>query len=339
MWASGLVVQGSRATSTVVPRPDGAGAQGAALVLDREKSGTGFGKGFFCPTPVRGLRLQGPDGRRLLIPCGKRSCPPCQKRADDELARVLLADAKVDPPGWAITLTTSDPDTPAAVFREGNAQVWRALRKEFGRVEYAGFVEFTTGAAPRSGGLRRMHSHNLVKADRFDQPTAEAIVREVWERVTGAYVVDVAALMSRAGAIAYVGIHHRKPEQQPPADWRGMTTRWSRGYLHRPIAVMRQEARDELRRERFRWRAEQEAWRQVAAQMVDPETRKVRPEWAPVLEEDDGIEQLVRRSVDAWWAEAEAEREAHAGSWRLVAGVEGPGGVLIAHADQRGAQV
>ena len=219
-----------------------------------------------------------------------------------------MADALVQAPGWAITLTTSDPDTPAADFREGNAQVWRALRQEFGRVEYAGLIEFTTGQAARSGGRRRMHSHNLVKADRFDVLTAEQIVREVWSRVTGAYVIDVAALATVGGAIAYTGIHHRKPEQQPPADWRGMTTRWSRGYLHRPVAELRQEARDRLRRERFTWCAEREAWGQVAAQMLDPETRQVRPEWAPVLEEDDGIEQLVRRSVEAWWGEAEAER-------------------------------
>ena len=178
MWASGLVVQGSRAATTVVPGPDALPA-GGGLVLDRQRSGGRTATGFFCPNPVRGLRLQGPDGRRLLIPCGKRSCPPCQKRADDELARVLMADALVQAPGWAITLTTSDPDTPAADFREGNAQVWRALRQEFGRVEYAGLIEFTTGQAARSGGRRRMHSHNLVKADRFDVLTADNIAAQL----------------------------------------------------------------------------------------------------------------------------------------------------------------
>jgi hypothetical protein len=123
----------------------------------------------------------------------------------------------------------------------------RRLRRRFGRVEYFAAVEFTTGRAARSGGQRRIHLHLLLKVgDGFDVIEAERLVRQTWKAQTGAIVVEVAALVSPGAALGYLALHHRKPEQAPPVEWRGMTERASRGYWAMPIAELRDQARREL---------------------------------------------------------------------------------------------
>lgn len=191
------------------------------------------------------------SGRLLLpIPCKRWKCPVCGPRKSRELARVLVLDARVEPPTVAVTLTTHDPLTTAATFRAGNAVVWRRLRRLFGEVEYAGMIEHTTGKAARSGGHRRVHSHNLVKGVPVDQVLdVERIVRESWSKVTGAVVVEVAALISPGAALGYLSLHHRKPEQAAPDEWSGKTFRPSQGYFHRPVAELREQARAELQAE------------------------------------------------------------------------------------------
>jgi hypothetical protein len=74
----------------------------------------------------------------------------------------------------------------------------------------------------------------------------EALARESWRAVTGAWVVEAAALVSPDAPLGCLALHHRKPEQAPSPDWRGMTERASRGYWHRPIGELRVEARAEL---------------------------------------------------------------------------------------------
>jgi hypothetical protein len=193
------------------------------------------------------------SGRMLLpLPCKRWKCPVCGPRKSRELARVLVLDARADPPNVAVTLTTSDPLTTAATFRAGNAAVWRRLRRMYGRVEYAGMIEHTTGKSASSGGHRRMHSHNLVKGIPTDQVLeVERIVRDSWRNVTGAYIIEVAALVSPGAALGYLALHHRKPEQAAPDAWSGMTFRPSQGYFHRPIVELREQARHELQVEAF----------------------------------------------------------------------------------------
>jgi hypothetical protein len=180
-----------------------------------------------------------------------------------------VLDARVDAPEFCMTLTTATPweQLDPAVFRNGMARVVARLRRLYGRCEYFAAVEFTTGTAARSGGHRRMHAHALLKvADRghridahgtrasdagrgspvFDVVDVGPIVRETWERATGAYIVDVAQLVSPGAALGYLGLHHRKPSQAPPAAWRGMTERASRAYWSTPIAQLRDVARAEL---------------------------------------------------------------------------------------------
>jgi hypothetical protein len=202
---------------------------------------------------VQGLRLavRDLDGPRYLkLRCQRRACSYCGWLRDLEDATCLFLDARDgEQPTLAITLTTATPweQLDPAVYRDASAQLWRALRRVYGRVEYCGLIEFTTGRAERSGGHRRMHGHYLVKGIDGDQVLdVERIVREVWARVTGAYVVEVSQLRSAGGAIAYMGLHHRKPEQAAPDGWRGMRLRASQGYWMVPVADLREAARRHL---------------------------------------------------------------------------------------------
>jgi hypothetical protein len=224
-----------------------------ALVLDGQRS----------HTRTRGWCQNGPDELRYLVDgryvrprCKRRDCPRCWALRSRELARCLVLDAREQTPALCLTLTTQTPweELDPATYRRGSATLFQRLRRVHGKLEYFGAIEFTTGLARSSGGHRRLHGHYLLKTDAVDVLELEQVVRDTWERVTGAYIVEVAALVSPGAALGYLGLHHRKPSQAPPAAWRGMTERASLGYWHRPIAELRDLARAELRAEALAWR-------------------------------------------------------------------------------------
>lgn len=264
------------------------GGSGAApLVLYGERSPGDAPRR--CPNAVRGLRLAVTDldgPRYLQLRCQRRDCSYCGWLRDLEDATCLFLDARDhEQPTLAITLTTVTPweQLDPAAYREASKQLWRALRAVYGRVEYCGLIEFTTGRAARSGGRRRMHGHYLVKGiDPGEVLAVEAIVREVWSRCTGAYVVEVSELRSAGGAIAYMGLHHRKPEQAAPAGWRGMRLRASQGYWGVPVADLRERARRHLAIRARRWRLEQDGaspeWAAIAAELEVDAQREARQE-------------------------------------------------------------
>jgi hypothetical protein len=192
----------------------------------------------------------------VSVACKRWDCDVCGPRKARELARVLVNDSQVDPPQFAVTLTTRDPDTTPEVYRRASAAVWKRLRRRFGRVEYFGFIEFTTGRGTRSDGRRRMHGHYLVKFrdDAPDEADAERMVRETWEPITGAFRVAVERLRTPSGAMAYLSLHHQKPQQAPPKEWQGMRSRPSQGYFAEPLATLRQVAREQLAVEAISWR-------------------------------------------------------------------------------------
>jgi hypothetical protein len=225
------------------------------LVLDGQRSGTGANGASttrrWCQVPSgdEGLRIVTSDGRMFRPACKRRDCPRCWARRSRETARALVLDARQDCPRYCMTLTTRTPwqDLDPEAFRRGVAQVVQRLRRRYGRCEYFAAVEFTTGRGRRSGGHRRMHAHALLKMrDGLDVIEVEQLVRETWQRADGAYVVEVAQLVTPGAALGYLALHHRKPGQAPPAAWCGMTERSSRGYWHRPIADLREQARREL---------------------------------------------------------------------------------------------
>ena len=53
----------------------------------------------------------------------------------------------------------------------------------------------------------------------------------------------------------YLALHFQKSDQGPPLGWRGHRFRTTRGYLDRPMAQAREEARASLRWRRELWRA------------------------------------------------------------------------------------
>lgn len=212
------------------------------LVLDGQRCVT------WCENGPENLRLVTSEG--FVRPrCKRRDCGRCWALRSRELARCLVLDARVETPSVCLTLTTATPwqELDPVTYRRGSGSVFKRLRRRYGRVDYFGAIEFTTGRAKRSGGHRRLHGHYLVKG--LDPATVldvEELVRETWREVTGAWVVEAAALVAPGAALGYLGLHHRKASQAPPSSWRGMTERASKSYWHRPIAELRAEARAEL---------------------------------------------------------------------------------------------
>lgn len=230
------------------------------LVTHGAKSPTPPPKG--CPNAPRALAMLSPAGEVVPLRCKRRHCPYCASLESRELSRVLTNDANEGtPPTVVLTLTTVDPATTLATFRRGTKDVFRRLRRRFGAVEFFSLIEFTTGQGPRSGGRRRMHAHILVKGLPDDALVlVDQLVRETWQGVTGAYVIEVTALRSVGGIVGYLALHHGKIEQMPPEGWEGQRVRWSRGYLGGlTVAAARGRARRELASERTMWSVEQQA--------------------------------------------------------------------------------
>jgi hypothetical protein len=182
-------------------------------------------------------------------------CPFCAYLAACENAVVVSLDSEAQgPPRVGMTLTTVDPEYRPDVFRRGVEQTFRAIRRRYPAAEYLGFMEWTTGEGPRSGGLRRAHVHVLLRGVAPGQVSAvEAVVRKVWagERAMGSRL-EVRELRTPAGATAYLTLHHHKQAQRPPAGLAVKRFRPSRGYFSRPVAEWRAEARELLSERRVR---------------------------------------------------------------------------------------
>lgn len=185
---------------------------------------------------------------------------------------MVYLDALVEAPTYAITLTTRDPVWNGARYREGKAQLMRRLRAEFGRVEALEFIEQTTGKAPRSGGHRRGHGHNLIKGIPLGETlNLERCAADVWRRALGAWQVNVAELHSAGGAVANLtlnlALEKHKAAQAPTDLPRGTRTlRATRGYWSRPVDQLRAEAREYHLRRRVAWRLREEG---VPSELVD----------------------------------------------------------------------
>ena len=77
-----------------------------------------------------------------------------------------------------------------------------------------------------------MHSHWLVKglkAEGLEQ--VEQWVRVEWAKLTGAWIVQLAALETVGGVVGYLALHHEKQSQAPPEGWTGRRLRPSKGYF------------------------------------------------------------------------------------------------------------
>jgi hypothetical protein len=132
-------------------------------------------------------------------------------------------------------------------------------------------MEWTSGRAERSGGVRRPHTHYLVKrlvlpanvqTTRAAGKTScrcadvetclECWVAAEWCKLAGAWIVQARELMHAGGVVGYLALHHRKWEQAPPAGWKGRRLRTSRHYFGVPNPILRERARAYLRERRTR---------------------------------------------------------------------------------------
>lgn len=221
----------------------------ARLVSTRDKSD------FVCPRPVLGLRFKLANGDLVPVPCGRSTCRVCSRRQAMITAAMIGLDAQDDRPQVVSTFTTRSRVTPA-LLREASHQIMKLVRAELGPVRYCHFLEFTTGKARRSGGVRRPHLHTLWKGvDGDAAPVIAGIAGHVLERIAGAYRHDVEEIHTPAGATMYVARHHLKESQAPPAEW-GPTRRVrpGRGYWSRPSDELRSQAKAIVREQRARKR-------------------------------------------------------------------------------------
>jgi hypothetical protein len=159
-------------------------------------------------------------------------------------------------PRVGITTTTHRPDFGWEALRRAEERLWAWLRHElgYGRVEYCGFLEWTTGRAPTSRGRRLPHMHHNVKGlPPADARDLEQALSERWRKWTGgAWRVECLELRTPGGAIAYLALHHHKREQGPPPGSRHVRRlRCSQGYMNRPIGEYRRQARELLKDERL----------------------------------------------------------------------------------------
>lgn len=163
-------------------------------------------------------------------------------------------DAAISQPRLVATTTTRDPVSPRRL-RDGQAQFAKRVRQKVEpSAEYCSFLEFTTGTAKRSGGVRRPHFHSLWKGLEPEQAAEVlAVAREVWGRIAGATVHEVEEIRTPAGAAMYVASHHQKESQAPPKSWGPVRrVRPSRGYYGAPAPALREQAVHAVHDKRFR---------------------------------------------------------------------------------------
>jgi hypothetical protein len=204
------------------------------------------------------VRWRQPDGRLTPVRCGAPNrCPYCAWRTASENAQVIYLDALEEAPTCVLTTTTAlGWERRWSALREAEAQLWRWLRAELGRVEYCGFLEWTTGRSARSRGQRLPHLHHFVKG--IPQRELAMLAGEIsarWLAATGgdAWRVDLRPITSAGGAIRYFVVHHEKQEQAPPSGV-AHTKRFrpSKGYFARPVRELREQAAAQLVDERLR---------------------------------------------------------------------------------------
>jgi hypothetical protein len=234
-----------------VPAADRSGAGGAAA-LDLHE-------GIVDPAdPAAGGCPRWPEHQRLLSSQGElvrgrcratNLCAYCARLFAVETSEMLLLDAMEHAPAAYAVLTAREL-LDRAVCRRHLEQLRRSLRRRWPAIEWACLVEFQ-----RRGAL---HLNLLIKGVPADD------VAELHQRISAVWCrrVDaepqaqfVGAVGAAEGLVRYVTQHFMKPAQAPPIGWRGHRYSATRGYLVRPAAVMRHEARDALRAKRALRRA------------------------------------------------------------------------------------
>jgi hypothetical protein len=189
-------------------------------------------------------------------------CDYCAKLAAVENSEVLAIDAMRNsaPALWSV-LTTRTATIDTGSFRRAREAVRRDVRRRWADAESGTLIEFTTGLGTRADGARRPHWNDTWKGiPAGDADELHAVLSRAWcSRVDaeprGQHVQPIAEV---GGLMRYLALHFQKESQQPPKGWRGHRFRVTGGYLDRPMAEAREEARAALRLRRELWKAERQ---------------------------------------------------------------------------------
>ncbi len=181
-------------------------------------------------------------------------------------------------PSVYAVLTTSRAETDPAVFYEARRAVLKALKRRWPGVAVATVLEFTTGRAGTSGGLRRPHWNLLIKGVAVEDLAAvsEVIVRvwcarpEVGARPAGQYV---GAIEDVGGLMRYLALHFFKAAQAPPPGWSGHRFTTMGGYFGEGNEAMRARARESLRYKRILRSLADEDVHPLDAEEIAPQIR------------------------------------------------------------------
>ena len=272
-------------------------------------------------------------------------CPYCRILGVVETAEMLYLDALEYAPTLLLTLTAREhlvrSDTYALL-----KEIRRRTRKQWPAIEWFVQVEFQKRGA--------LHLHLLVKgvpADDAWQLKMRAC--DVWcARVDAAEVAqDCKPINAAQAVVRYLQkelAHGLKQEQAPPLGWRGHRTSQTRGYLVRPAAVMREEAKRSLQSKR--------ALHAVLEQLPDAEPGLIeelvtwRLEldaaklWSLVAEHHGSPQELVegalrplaQRHLAAWRSELEAGPSSPPGQVQVAPGARPSRGARASGADEVG---
>lgn len=129
----------------------------------------------------------------ILLPCNQWSCRKC---AELKVKRIAFRTNHAKP-NRLLTLTI-DPEkysTPREAFEDTSPKVSvliRQLRPRFGEIEYLRVTELTVAGWP--------HYHLLVRSGYLPHP----VVRDRWEKLTGATIVDLRQVHNRFRTYTYL---------------------------------------------------------------------------------------------------------------------------------------
>lgn len=178
-------------------------------------------------------------------------CRYCQTLYVVETVEMLTLDAvEYAPALWGV-LTAREHLT-RDQLRVHLRHLRRVLKRTWADVEWFVQVEFQ-----RRGALHANLLFKGVPVSDLDE-LRRVVVAEWCARVDAEPVGQwFDAIEDGQGVVRYLAkmlAHGLKAEQRPPIGWRGHRTSQTRGYLVRPAAVMREEARASLRLKRKLWR-------------------------------------------------------------------------------------
>jgi len=175
-------------------------------------------------------------------------CEVCARHFARETAEMLLLDAMEESPTLYVVLTAREfLEVPA--IRRHLSKLRKGLKSRWPDIEWAKTAEMQKRGA--------LHLNLLVKGVPVeDLEELRERICELWcSRVDAeAQSQFVGKVSDGEGLVRYTTLHFLKPEQAPPKGFKGHRFSCTRGYLVRPAAVMREEAKRSLKLRALIWK-------------------------------------------------------------------------------------